>query len=255
MQYEEFKQAVESGQLSSQNQQHYEQYKSLWVEMAIKGDCLDILITSQYIRILSRLLKYGHVEHPETWIKGTPGQQRALIHNELYIEELLRVGEPRIRLEIGYRHRELLPEILKDGFVQHLMKRALLGREKSNPELVHILLNALPRAIPNTYEELEVKALELKLQEPEQPMIAIECTMTAQQLYSVQSEHWYRTLTGRQTANILYAECRLKDKELVASEFEHLYDSGDILSISTKVEKLQKEHRIGLPSQKQKGEG
>lgn len=115
MQYEEFKQAVESGQLTPQNQQHYDQYKSLWVEMAIKGDCLDILITSQYIRILARLLKYGHVEHPETWIKGTPGQQRALIHNELYIEELLRVGEPRIRLEIGYRHRELLPEILKDG--------------------------------------------------------------------------------------------------------------------------------------------
>lgn len=255
MQYEEFKQAVKSGQLTPQNQQHYDQYKSLWVEMATKGDCLDILITSQYIRILARLLKYGHVEHPETWIKGTPGQQRALIRNELYIEELLRVGEPRIRLEIGYRHRELLPEILKDGFVQHLMKRALLGREKANPEKVHILLDALPRAIPNTYEELEVKALELKLQEPEQPMIAIECTMTAQQLYSVQSEHWYRTLTGRQISNILYAECRLKDKELVASEFEHLYDSGDILSISTKVEKLQKEHRIGLPSQKQKGEG
>lgn len=244
MQYEEFKQAVESGQLTPQNQQHYDQYKSLWVEMAIKGDCLDILMTSQYIRILSRLLKYGHVEHPETWIKGTPGQQRALIHNELYIEELLRVGEPRIRLEIGYRHRELLPEILKDGFARQLMKRALLGREKAKPELVHILLDALPRIIPNTYEELEVKALELKLQEPEQPMTAIECTMTAQQLYSVQSEHWYRTLTGRQISNILYAEYQLQDKELVASEFEHLYDAGDILSISTKVEKLQKEHRI-----------
>lgn len=245
MQYEEFKQAVESGQLTHQNQQHYEQYKSLWAEMATKGDCIDILMTSQYIRILSRLLKYGHVEHSETWIKGTPGQQRALIHNELYIEELLRVGEPRIRLEIGYRHCELLPEILKDGFVRQLMKRALLGREKANPEKVHILLDALPPAIPNTYEELEVKALELKLQEPKQPMTAIECTMTARQLYSVQSEHWYRTLTGRQISNILYAECQLQDKELVASEFDHLYDSGDILSISTKVEKLKQEHRIG----------
>lgn len=40
MQYEEFKQAVESGQLTPQNQQHYEQYKSLWAEMATKGDCL-----------------------------------------------------------------------------------------------------------------------------------------------------------------------------------------------------------------------
>lgn len=48
---------------------------------------------------------------------------------------------------------------------------------------------------------------------------------------------------------------KFADKELVASEFDYLYDSGDILSISTKVEKLQKEHRIGLPSQKQKGEG
>ena len=245
MQYEEFKQAVESGQLTPQNQQHYDQYQSLWVEMAIKGDCLDILMTSQYIRILSRLLKYGHVEHPETWIKGTPGQQRALIHNELYIEELLRVGEPRIRLEIGYRHREFLPDLLKDGFVRQLMKRALLGREKANPEKVHILLDALPPTIPNTYEELEVKALELKLQEPEQPMTAIECTMTAQQLYSVQSEHWYRTLTGRQISNILYAECQLHDKELVASEFDHLYDAGDILSISTKVDKLKQKHRIG----------
>ena len=71
----------------------------------------------------------------------------------------------------------------------------------------------------------------------------------------MQSEHWYRTLTGRQISNILYAEYQLQDKELVASEFDYLYDSGDILSISTKVEKLQKEHRIGLPSQKQKGEG
>lgn len=255
MQYEEFKQMVESGQLSPRNQQDYQQYKSLWTEMATQGDCVDTLMTSQHARILSEILKHGHVEHPENWIKGTPVQQRALIYNELYIEELLQVGEPRIRLEIGYRHRELLPEILKDGFVRQLMKRALLGKEKANPEKVHILLDALPRAIPNTYEELEVKALELKLQEPEQPMTAIECTMTAQQLYSVQSEHWYRTLTGRQISNILYAEYQLQDKELVASEFDYLYDSGDILSISTKVEKLQKEHRIGLPSQKQKGEG
>ena len=168
MQYEEFKQAVESGQLTPQNQQHYDQYKSLWVEMAIKGDCLDILMTSQYIRILSRLLKYGHVEHPETWIKGTPGQQRALIHNELYIEELLRVGEPRIRLEIGYRHRELLPEILKDGSVQNLMTRDLLNKVKPKPELVRTLLDALPPTIPNTYGNMEVKALEIKVQEPEQ---------------------------------------------------------------------------------------
>lgn len=43
MQYEEFKQAVESGQLTPQNQQHYDQYKSLWVEMAIKGDCLGLV--------------------------------------------------------------------------------------------------------------------------------------------------------------------------------------------------------------------
>ena len=77
MQYEEFKQAVESGQLTHQNQQHYEQYKSLWAEMATKGDCLDILMTSQFVRILDRLLKHGHVKHPETWIKGTLGQQRA----------------------------------------------------------------------------------------------------------------------------------------------------------------------------------
>ena len=69
--------------------------------------------------------------------------------------------------------------------------------------------------------------------------------MTAQQLYSVQSEHWYRTLTGRQIANILYAEYHLQDKELVASEFERLYDAGNILSISTKVEKLKQEHHIG----------
>lgn len=96
---------------------------------------------------------------------------------------------------------------------------------------------------------MEVKALELKSQEPKQQMTAIECTMDVQQLYSVQSEHWYRTLTGRQVSNILYAECQLQDKELVASEFDHLYDAGDILSISTKVEKLQKEHRIGLSSQ------
>ena len=255
MQYEEFKQAVESGQLTPQNQQHYDQYKSLWVEMAIKGDCLDILMTSQYIRILSRLLKYGHVEHPETWIKGTPGQQRALIHNDLYIEELLKDEDPRIRLEIGYHHREFLPDLLKDGSVQNLMTRDLLNKIKSKTELVRTLLDALPPTIPNTYGSMEVKALELKLQEPEQPMTAIECTMTARQLYSVQSEHWYRTLTGRQISNILYAEYQLQDKELVASEFDYLYDSGDILSISTKVEKLQKEHRIGLPSQKQKGEG
>lgn len=245
MQYEEFKQMVESGQLSPRNQQDYQQYKSLWTEMATQGDCVDTLMTSQHARILSEILKHGHVEHPENWIKGTPVQQRALIYNELYIEELLRVGEPRIRLEIGYRHRELLPEILKDGFVRQLMTRDLLNKVKPKTELVHILLNALPRAIPNTYEELEVKALELKLQEPEQPMTAIECTMDVHQLYSVQSEHWYRTLTGRQTANILYAECQLQDKELVASELDHLYDSGDILSISTKVEKLKQEHRIG----------
>lgn len=245
MQYEEFKQAVESGQLTPQNQQHYDQYKSLWVEMAIKGDCVDTLMTSQHVRILERLLKHGHIEHPEQWIKGTSVQQRALLYNELYIEQLLRDGEPRIRLEIGYHHREFLPELLKDESVQGLMKWSLLNRVKPDPEKVHILLDALPRAIPNTYEELEVKALELKLQEQEQPMTAIECTMDVHQLYSVQSEHWYRTLTGRQTANILYAECQLQDKELVASEFDHLYDSGDILSISTKVEKLKQEHRIG----------
>lgn len=125
------------------------------------------------------------------------------------------------------------------------MTRDLLNKVKPKTELVRTLLDALPPTIPNTYGNMEVKALELKLQEPEQPMTAIECTMTAQQLYSVQSEHWYRTLTGRQTANILYAECQLQDKELVASEFDHLYDSGDILSISTKVEKLKQEHRIG----------
>lgn len=188
MQYEQFKQTVEAGQLTPRNQQDYQQYKSLWVEMAIKGDCVDTLMTSQHARILSELLKHGHVEHPENWIKGTPVQQRSLMYNELYIEELLQTGEPRIRLEIGYRHRELLPEILKDGFVRQLMKRALLGREKANPE----------------------------------------------------------------NSNILYAEYQLQDKELVASEFDYLYDSGDILSISTKVEKLQKEHRIGLPSQNRK---
>ena len=76
-------------------------------------------------------------------------------------------------------------------------------------------------------------------------MTAIECTMDVQQLYSVQSEHWYRTLTGRQVSNILYAECQLQDKELVASEFETLYDAGDFVSISTKVDKLKQEHRIG----------
>lgn len=249
MQYEEFKQMVESGQLSPRNQQDYQQYKSLWTEMATQGDCVDTLMTSQHARILSEILKHGHVEHPENWIKGTPVQQRALIYNELYIEELLRVGEPRIRLEIGYHHREFLPELLKDESVQGLMKWSLLNRVKPDPELVQILLDALPPTIPNTYEELEVKALELKLQEPEQPMTAIECTMTAQQLYSVQSTHWYRTLTGRQIVNIWYAEHHLQDKELVASEFDHLYDAGDILSISTKVEKLQKEHRIGLSSQ------
>lgn len=245
MQYEEFKQAVESGQLTPQNQQHYEQYKSLWVEMAIKGDCLDILMTSHYIRILSRLLKHGHVEHPETWIKGTWSQQQVLIQNELYIEELLKDEEPRVRLEIGYRHHEFLPDLLKDGSVQNLMTRDLLNKVKPKPELVHILLDALPPTIPNTYGNTEVKALTLKVQETEQQMTAIECTMTVQQLYSVQSEHWYRTLTGRQIANMLYAECQLQDKELVASEFERLYDAGDILSISTKVDKLKQEHHIG----------
>lgn len=244
MQYEEFKQLVESGQLTPRNQQDYRQYKALWLEMSIKGDCVDTLMTSQHVRILERLLNHGHIKHPEQWIKGTPVQQRALIYNELYIEELLRVGEPRIRLEIGYRHREFLPELLKDESVQGLMKRSLLNRTEPDPERVQILLETLPQTIPNTYENMEVKALELKSQEPKQQMTAIECTMDVQQLYSVQSEHWYRTLTGRQTANILYAECQLQDKELVASEFEHLYDSGDILSISTKVEKLKQEHHI-----------
>lgn len=250
MQYEEFKQAVESGQLSPRNQQDYQQCKSLWTEMATQGDCVDTLMTSQHPRILSEILKHGHVEHPENWIKGTRSQQQALIHNDLYIDELIKDENPRIRLEIGYRHREFLPDLLKDGSVQNLMTRDLLNKVRPKPELVQILLDALPPTIPNTYGNMEVKALKLKLQEPEQPMTAIECTMDVQQLYSVQSEHWYRILTGRQTANILYAECQLQDKELVASEFDHLYDSGDILSISTKVEKLQKEHRIGLPSQK-----
>ena len=245
MQYEEFKQLVEFGQLTPRNRQDYEQYKSLWAEMIIKGDCVNILLTTQRVGILSGLLKHGHIKRPETWIEGTWSQQRALIHNGLYIDELLNDENPHIRLEIGYRHREYLPDLLKDGSVQNLMTRDLLNKENPDHELVQILLNALPRAIPNTYEELEVKALELKLQEPEQPMTAIECTMTARQLYSVQSEQWYRTLTGRQIANILYAECQLQDKELVVAEFDHLYDSGDILSISTKVEKLQREHRIG----------
>lgn len=136
-----------------------------------------------------------------------------------------------------------------------LYTRDLLNKVKPKPKLVRTLLDALPPTIPNTHGSMEVKALELKVQEPEQPMTAIECTMDVQQLYSVQSEHWYRTLTGRQVSNILYAECQLQDKELVVAEFDHLYDSGDILSISTKVEKLQRERRIGLPSQKQKGEG
>lgn len=241
MQYEEFKQAVESGQLTPRNQQDYQQYKSLWVEMSIKGDCVDTLMTSQHVRILERLVKHGHVEHLENWIKGTHIQQRALMYNELYIEELLRDGEPRIRLEIGYRHREFLPDLLKDQSIQGLMKRSLLNRTEPDPELVQILLDALPPTIPDTYEHMEVKALELKVQEPEQSMSAIECTMDVHQLYSVQSEHWYQTLTGRQVSNILYAECQLQDKELVVAEFDHLYDSGDILSISTKVEKLQRE--------------
>lgn len=245
MQYEEFKQAVELGQLSPRNQQDYEQYKSLWAEMIIKGDCVNILLTTQRLGILSGLLKHGHVKHPETWIEGTWSQQQALIHNDLYIDELLKDENPRIRLEIGYRHREYLPDLLKSGSVQNLMTRDLLNKVKPKPELVHILLDALPPTIPNTYGNMEVKAFELKLQEQEQPMTTIECTMDVQQLYSVQSEHWYRILTGRQTANILYAECQLQDKELVAAEFERLYDSGDILSISTKVEKLKQEQCIG----------
>lgn len=255
MQYEEFKQAVEFGQLTPQNQQDYKQYKSLWAEMIIKGDCVNILLTTQRVGILSGLLKHGHVKRPETWIKGTRSQQQALIHNDLYIDELLKDENPRIRLEIGYRHREFLPDLLKDGSVQNLMTRDLLNKVRPKPELVHTLLDELPPTVPNTYGSMEVKALEIKVQEPEQPMTAIECTMDVQQLYSVQSEHWYRTLTGRQVSNILYAECQLQDKELVIAEFDHLYDSGDILSISTKVEKLQKEHRIGLPSQNRKVEG
>lgn len=255
MQYEEFKQAVESGQLTPRNQQDYQQYKSLWAEMIIKGDCVNILLTTQRVGILSGLLKHGHVKHPETWIEGTRSQQQALIHNDLYIDELLKDENLRIRLEIGYRHREYLPDLLKSGSVQNLMTRDLLNKVKPKPELVRTLLDALPPTIPNAYGSMEVKALEIKVQEPEQPMTAIECTMDVQQLYSVQSEHWYRTLTGRQVSNILYAECQLQDKELVVAEFEHLYDSGDILSISTKVEKLQKEHRIGLSSQNRKVEG
>lgn len=255
MQYEEFKQAVESGQLTPRNQQDYQQYKSLWAEMIIKGDCVNILLTTQRVGILSGLLKHGHVKHPETWIEGTRSQQQALIHNDLYIDELLKDENLRIRLEIGYRHREYLPDLLKSGSVQNLMTRDLLNKVKPKPELVRTLLDALPPTIPNTYGSMEVKALELKVQEPEQSMSAIECTMDVHQLYSVQSEHWYQTLTGRQVSNILYAEYKLQDKELVASEFDHLYDAGDILSISTKVEKLQKEHRIGLPSQNRKAEG
>ncbi len=246
MQYEEFKQLVESGQLTPRNQQNYEQYKSLWAEMIIKGDCVNILQTTQRVGILSGLLKHGHIKRPETWIEGTWSQQQALIHNDLYIDELLNDENPHIRLEIGYRHREFLSDLLKSGSVQNLMTRDLLNKVNPDHELVQILLNALLPAIPDTYGKMEVKALELKLQEPEQPMTAIECTMTAQQLYSVQSEHWYRTLTGRQTTNILYAECQLHDKKLVAAEFYHLYDSGDILSISPKVEKLKQERRIGL---------
>lgn len=246
MQYEQFKQMVESGQLTPRNQQDYQQYKSLWAEMIIKGDCVNILLTTQRVGILSGLLKHGHIKRPETWIEGTWPQQQALIHNDLYIDELLNDENPHIRLEIGYRHREFLSDLLKSGSVQNLMTRDLLNKVNPDHELVQILLNALLPAIPDTYGKMEVKALELKLQEPEQSMTAIECTMTAQQLYSVQSEHWYRTLTGRQTTNILYAECQLHDKKLVAAEFYHLYDSGDILSISPKVEKLKQERRIGL---------
>ena len=246
MQYEEFKQAVESGQLTPRNQQDYQQYKSLWAEMIIKGDCVNILLTTRRVGILSGLLKHGHVKHPETWIEGTWSQQQALIHNDLYIDELLTDENPHIRLEIGYHHREFLPDLLKDGSVQTLMTRDLLNKVKPKPELVQILLDALPPTIPNTYGNMEVKALALKMQELEQPMTAIERTMDVQELYSVQSKHWYRTLTGRQTTNILYAECQLHDKKLVAAEFYHLYDSGDILSISPKVEKLKQERRIGL---------
>jgi hypothetical protein len=249
MQYEEFKQAVESGQLSPRTWQDYQQYKSLWMEMVAKGDCLDILLASQCAVILVQLVKHGHVKHPERWINGTRAQQKALIHNDLYIEELLQDGEPRIRLAIGYLHREFLPDLLKDESVQSLMKRSLLNKVKPEPELVQLLLDALPQTIPNTYENLQTRALELKLQEQEQPMTAIECTMDVQQLYSVQSKHWHQTLTGRQIVNILYAEYHLQDKELVASEFETLYDAGDFVSISTKVDKLKQEHRIGLPSQ------
>lgn len=245
MQYEEFKQAVESGQLTPRNQQDYQQYKSLWAEMIIKGDCVNILLTTQRVGILSGLLKHGHVKRPETWIKGTWSQQQALIHNDLYIDELLKDENPHVLLEIGYIHREYLPDLLKNMSVQDLMKRSLLNKVDPDHELTQLLVDILSQIVPDTYGKMEVRALALKLQEPEQSMTAIECTMNAQQLYSVQSEHWYRTLTGRQTANILYAECQLQDKELVASEFEHLYDSGDILSISTKVEKLKQEHRIG----------
>lgn len=245
MQYEEFKQAVESGQLTPRNWQDYRQYKSLWAEMIIKGDCLDILLASQCAVVLIELLKHGHVEHPEHWIKGTRAQQKALIHNDLYIEELLKDEDPRIRLQIGYRHRELLPELLKDVSAQYFMRRALLNKVEPDHELVQILLDVGLQTGQDTHEDMEVKALALKMQELEQPMTAIECTMDVQQLYSVGSKHWYHTLTGRQIANILYAEEQLQDKELVASEFERLYDSGDSLSIATKVEKLKQQHNIG----------
>lgn len=245
MQYEQFKQMVESGKLTPRNWQDYRQYKTLWAEMVKKGDCLDALMESQSARILSGLLEHGHIEHPENWIKGTRAQQRALIYNDMYIEELLKDEDIRIRLEIGYLHQEFLPELLKDQTVRGLMTRTLLGRVKPKPELVQILLDALPQTIPNTYENMEVKALTLKVQKPEQLMTAIEYTMDVQQLYSVQSAHWYHTLTGRQIANMLYAESQLQDKELVAAEFEHLYDAGDFVSISTKVEKLKQKYRIG----------
>ena len=164
--------------MTPQNQQDYKQYKSLWAEMIIKGDCVNILLTTQRVGILSGLLKHGHVKRPETWIKGTRSQQQALIHNDLYIDELLKDENPRIRLEIGYRHREYLPDLLKSGSVQNLMTRDLLNKVKPKPELVQTLLDALPPTIPNTYGSMEVKALELKVQEPEQSMSAIECTMT-----------------------------------------------------------------------------
>lgn len=245
MKYEEFKQMVESHQVSPRNWQDYQKYKLLWAEMARKGDCLEILWSSQRIGILAGIVKYGHVEHPERWIDGTRTQKRALIRNGLYIEQLLQDDDPSVQLEIGYRHRPLLPDILKNLSAQRLMRLDLLNKVKPDCELTQILVDILQQKGPDTHENMEAKALELKLQEPEQPMTAIECTMDIQQLYSVQSEYWYRTLTGRQIANILYAEDQLHDKELVASEFGHLYDSGSSLSISTKVEKLKQEHHIG----------